>query len=289
MYEDAVEHPWLDPSLVAPSSPAASGDEVVQIASALLSAASGVPAADLVLQFRVALAAPGFSLGSGVAIPHVEVPEIRETLVAIVTTREPVRMASIDGQPPDVFLFVLARPDPKAHLLLLARLARLVQSRTFLGGLRAARTPEEVIALVDAAEQVHSTVAKPPATSPTPPSSSDVIVVITASGEKLVDAILLTLVEHGLEHAAVLEAQSVREAATHEVPLFASFRDVFGDPGGRRVLIVDAPSTTADEVVASVRELCDAHRSEHVSVSVVPVANVWRSGARASEETRGAH
>jgi mannitol/fructose-specific phosphotransferase system IIA component (Ntr-type) len=113
--------------LVAPFTHAASPADVVQAAASLLARASGVAAGELSRLFTEALGAPGFSLGSGVAIPHVELATVPETLVAIVTTRAPVPLPSIDGQAPDVFLFVLARPDPKAHLLLLARLARLVQ------------------------------------------------------------------------------------------------------------------------------------------------------------------
>src|SRR5690606_23604598 len=136
------------------------------------------------------------------------------------------------------------KPDPHAHLVLLAHWARLAQSRTFLDGLRRARTPDEVMALVCAAELRHA-----PVPAETKPVASHDLIVISVSGEKVVDALLIGLVDDGYEDACVIEAQSLREAATREVPLFAGFRDLFGDPGGRRVLLVDVEASRTDAVM----------------------------------------
>ena len=278
---------WLKPSLIVLRAPAPSAEAVVEAAVGVLAPAAGVEPAEVRTVFMNALQSEGFSLGRGVAIPHVELDGLDETLVCLVTTVAPVPVPSIDGVPPDVFLFVLSRRDPRGHLLLLAHLARLAQSRTFLGGLREARDADEVMELVRAVEERHDATSQvlPQAV----PATSHAVVLVSVSGEKLVDALLVALVERGLEHSCVVEAQSLRDAAAHEVPLFAGFRDIFGDPGGRRVLILEAPAEEATAVVSTVRHLCEEHDAEDASISVIPVQTRWRSTPAKRAEAPGAH
>lgn len=278
---------WLRASLVVPQVPAASRDPVVDAAVRVLAPASGLEPDTLRKILLGAFESEGFSLGKGVAIPHVEVEGLAETLVCLVTSREPVPLPSIDGIAPDVFLFVLSKRDPRGHLLLLAHLASLAQSRTFLSGLREARTADEVMALVDAAEQRHRVQRQAPLV--TTQAVARVLVIISVSGEKLVDAILLDLVDRGFQDACMLEAQSLRDAAANEVPLFAGFRDIFGDPGGRRLMMVEAASEDAPGILEAVQRSCEEHRSEDAAVSVVPVQTSWRAPRAERREARGAH
>lgn len=275
---------WLSPDLILLAQPAASRGPLVSLAARAIAGSIGADAAALEKMFGEALAGEGFSIGRGVAIPHIDLPNAARTVVCVVTTRAPVALPTIDATPPDVFLFVVARPDPKAHLLLLAHLARLAQSRTFVDGLRAARDSDEVVALVEAAEQRIS-VGTPFAAAP----SARVLVVLVASGESLVDAILMDLVDRGFEDGCILEAQSLREAATNEVPLFAGFRDIFGDPGGRRVILVEASSDQAEVIAGRVRRLCEDHRAPDVRLYVLPIHMQWRTAEPAAPEAPEGH
>ena len=276
---------WLRPELVLPGIAAASPKELVSAAAKALSATAGTDASTLERSFRATLETEGFSVGSGVAIPHVEVPDAEATCVCLITTLEPVALATIDGRRPDIFFFVAARRDPRKHLLLLAHLARLAQSTTFREGLRQATTTQAVLDLVDAAEERHAST-----TSPTPaPATSHVLIVVTLSGEKLADAILLDLVDRGYDDGCILEAQSLREAAAHEVPLFAGFRDIFGDPGGRRVLLVEAPADAVEVVVDAVRRLCDEDRAADARLYVIPLQMRWQTTPSARPAPSAGH
>ena len=236
--------------------------------------------------FAEVLRGEGFSIGGGVAIPHTEMEGLSETVVCLVTLRQALTLETVDGRSPDVFLFILSKPDPHDHLLLLAHLARLVQSRTLLDGLRRARTADEVVKLVRAAEQRHKGMQGPPTL---PASTSHALVVVSIGGEKLVDALLIDLVDQGFGDACVLEAQSLREAAAREVPLFAGFRDLFGDPGGRRVLILESPVDGTEAVIETVRRVSEEHRATDARVSVVPMQTRWVVPPAASGEPSGGY
>lgn len=265
----------------------ASVPALVTAATDALAPAAGLDAPTVSAALLQALRSEGYSLGRGVAIPHVEVDGLEETLVCLVTTREPVTLPSIDGVSPDIFVFVLSRRDPRTHLLLLAHLARLAQSRTFLAGLREASTAEEAMALVEAVEERQAVTGN--GMQQAVPATAHALVLVSVSGETLVDALLVALVDRGLDQSCVVEAQSLRDAAAHEVPLFAGFHDIFGDPAGRRLLILEAPAQEAPAIVSTIQQICEEHGSEDASVSVIPLQMRWRTAPVKRPEAPGGH
>jgi mannitol/fructose-specific phosphotransferase system IIA component (Ntr-type) len=276
-----VPQGWLSPSLILPRLSASGVPQLIAPVSARIGAAANIPAERVERAFEEAMQGEGFSVGRGVAIPHTELADLEQTFVCLVTLTEPLPARTLDGRAPDLFLFILSRPDPRAHLLLLAHLARLTQSRTLLEGLRRAKDADEILALVSAAELRHQFTQGPaPLAVPARPvAATEVLVLISASGEKLLDALLIELVDQGFADACVLEAQSLREAATREVPLFAGFRDLFGDPGGRRMLILEATSDRVERILGAVQRVCDEQRSTDARVSVLPVQTRWHPPA----------
>jgi mannitol/fructose-specific phosphotransferase system IIA component (Ntr-type) len=265
---------WLAPELVVLQLEATRVEDVVKAAADKLGSVEGRDGAAIEKAFLEVIVGEGFSLGSGVVIPHTEV-KADETLVCLVTTKEPLLLPTIDGRPPDIFIFILSKADPQSHLLLLAHLARLTQSRTLLEGLRRAHDPKEVVALVGAAELRHTAAVQ---RAKVGKDSPQVLVILSARGEQLIDALLIDLVDRGFPEANLLEAQSLREAATREVPIFAGFRDLFGDPGGRRVVLLEAPADRVEEIVGSVKRICEEHGGGDARISVVP-AETWHLGA----------
>jgi PTS system nitrogen regulatory IIA component len=268
--------------LVLPGLAARSAEDLVRAVAEALGRFSNVDRTSVERAFLEALRTEGFSVGRGVAIPHIEIESLTETRVCLATLRAPLRVTTIDGRPPDIFLFILSKPDPQAHLLLLAHLAHLTQSRTLLEGLRRAQRPDEAVALLRAAEMRHA--AKPQADVTLAPHA---LIIISVSGEKAVDALLIDLVDQGFGDACILEAQSLREAAAREVPLFAGFRDLFGDPGGRRMLVLETPSDRAGTVLEAVRRISKEYRAREARVSVIPVQTEWIVSAAPSDEAAG--
>lgn len=280
---------WLKPALTLPRLVVTTVDELLGAVAQTIAGASGIDAHRIIQSFREVLQSQGFSLGRGVAIPHADLGELTQTIVCLAVTERPLALPSLDHQPPDIFFFILARrDDPQFHLLLLAHVARLTQSKTLLDGLRQARTADEIMSLIQAAEIRHA-----PATAVTPlaaqPAATHALVMISIGGEKVVDALLVDLLGQGFDDACILEAQSLREAATREVPLFAGFRDIFGDPGGRRLLLFETPVDRVDEIISTLRKISGDLKAKDVRVSVVPVQTRWSLNAPASEEPPGSH
>ena len=97
----------------------------------------------------------------GIAIPHCRSAAVTEPTLAMARLRPPVSFGAFDG-PADVVFFIAA-PDgaDQLHLQLLSKLARSLIDEEFTAALRAARTPDDVVALVERAT------ADEPAAAPT--------------------------------------------------------------------------------------------------------------------------
>lgn len=260
-------------------------EALVSAVSAAISHAEQVPLEAVEAAFREAIRREGFSIGAGVALPHFELEGMTRARVCLATTSKPVVLPTIDGRQPDLFFFTLAPPDdPEGHLLLLARLARLSQSRTLLDGLRRSKGEEEAVQLLRAARQRHAPAGVP---APAVAAAAHALVLIVTVGEKVVDSLLVDLLDLGVEQATILEAQSLAEAMTREVPLFAGFRDIFGDPGGQRVILCEVAAARVNEIVDTVKRVCENERAKEARVSVLPLELRWTLTAPAPGTSSG--
>lgn len=93
------------------------------------------------------------ALGEGIAIPHAKTAAVSAPGLAAMTLPEGVDYDAPDGLP-TTLMFLIAAPDTKAdvHLEVLSRLSMLLMDPEFCDSLRAAKTPEEFLAVIDAAE-----------------------------------------------------------------------------------------------------------------------------------------
>ena len=93
------------------------------------------------------------ALGEGIAIPHAKTSAVSAPGLAAMTLPEGVDYDAPDGLP-TTLMFLIAAPDTKAdaHLEVLSRLSTLLMDPEFCDSLRAAKTPEEFLAVIDAAE-----------------------------------------------------------------------------------------------------------------------------------------
>lgn len=89
-------------------------------------------------------------VGDGIAIPHPilgrmpALPALRPTL-AVGIARRPIPWGSFDGRPVSL-VFLPVAPTETLHLLMLARLNRLLRRDAFLAAVRRARSPQAVVA-----------------------------------------------------------------------------------------------------------------------------------------------
>ncbi|WP_162011777.1 fructose-specific PTS transporter subunit EIIC [Streptococcus sp. S784/96/1] len=115
-------------------------------------------------------------LGDGIAMPHAKNIVVAEPAVLFAKSNKGVDYQSLDGQPTDLF-FMIAAPQGAndTHLAALAELSQYLLKEGFADSLRKAMTPEEVIAVFDAASEKSEA-----ETVVVPEEGQDFIVAVTA-------------------------------------------------------------------------------------------------------------
>ncbi|MCH6472168.1 PTS fructose transporter subunit IIABC [Sinomonas terrae] len=109
-------------------------------------AADGLFADAYAREQKTATGVPG-----GIAIPHCRSEAVQVPSLAMARLSQPVDFGAKDG-PADIVFFIAAPSGAdQEHLKLLAKLARSLIKKDFTASLRAARTPEDVVALVNEA------------------------------------------------------------------------------------------------------------------------------------------
>ena len=93
------------------------------------------------------------AVGDGIAIPHAKVAAVKKPGLAAMTVPGGVDWSAPDGQPADL-MFMIAAPEGEAntHLEMLANLSAMLMHADFANALRAAKTPEEFLKVIDDAE-----------------------------------------------------------------------------------------------------------------------------------------
>lgn len=93
------------------------------------------------------------AMGDGIAIPHAKTAAAKRAGLVAMTVPDGVDYEAPDGEPSDLF-FMIAAPEGanNVHLEVLSRLAEMLMDDDFTDNLRAAKTPEEFLKIVDEAE-----------------------------------------------------------------------------------------------------------------------------------------
>ena len=144
----------LKPEALAIGASASTRDEVIDQLVALHVAAGNVTDATAYKAGVLAREAEfSTAVGEGIAIPHAKVAAVAQAGLAAMTVPAGVDWNAPDEKPCDL-VFMIAAPEGKndLHLEMLAKLSALLMHEDFAAELRAAKTPEEFLAAIDAAE-----------------------------------------------------------------------------------------------------------------------------------------
>ena len=110
--------------------------------------AAGLTADAMEREGKAATGLPG-----GFAIPHCRSAAVSQASLAFARLSRPVDFGAKDGPSDLVFLIAAAADGDADHLKLLTQLARALIKKDFLASLRAAKSPDEIVALVTAVVQ----------------------------------------------------------------------------------------------------------------------------------------
>jgi mannitol/fructose-specific phosphotransferase system IIA component (Ntr-type) len=106
-------------------------------------------------------------VGDGVAIPHAAADGVPTPSIALGVAPGGVDFHALDGKPVHViFLLVGSRDSPDLQLKALARIARLTKHGVLVNSLRAARSPDEALAIIEREDSLDNELAPPAIPSP---------------------------------------------------------------------------------------------------------------------------
>jgi fructose-specific phosphotransferase system IIA component len=92
-------------------------------------------------------------IGRGVAVPHTKHPSVDRLIGAVGVSSEGVDFDSLDGEKVNLFFLLISPPDrPGDHLRALENVSRQLRNEQFCKFLKQAKTPEEILALLDEAD-----------------------------------------------------------------------------------------------------------------------------------------
>ena len=93
-------------------------------------------------------------IGEGIAIPHAKTDAVKTPSILFAKSVKGVDYESLDGQPAHLLFMIAASAGANnEHLETLSRLSSLLMDAKFRQDLMAAKTPEEVISIIDAKEK----------------------------------------------------------------------------------------------------------------------------------------
>ena len=92
-------------------------------------------------------------IGRGVAVPHTKHPSVDRLIGAVGVSTEGVDFDSLDGEKVNLFFLLISPPDrPGDHLRALENVSRQLRNESFCKFLKQAKTPEEILTLLDEAD-----------------------------------------------------------------------------------------------------------------------------------------
>ena len=207
----------------------------LQVAAGNVSDADGYKAGVLAREAEFSTA-----VGDGIAIPHAKVAAVAKAGLAAMTVPGGVDWNAPDDAPCDL-IFAIAAPEGEnnVHLEMLAKLSALLMHEDFAAELRAAKTPEEFLAAIDAAEADRDEAEAKKAEAAAAPKASDsewpVVLAITACPT-------------GIAHTYMAAENLEKKAAEMGIKLKAETQ---GSAGAKNILTVDEIAHCKGIVIAA--------------------------------------
>jgi nitrogen PTS system EIIA component len=141
---------------IIPDLQATSKEDAIRLMVSSLKSSGAIPEADeegiiSAILKREELGSTG--IGNGVAVPHTKHPSVDRLVATVALSKSGVDFASLDGE--DVFiLFLLVSPPdrPGDHLRGLENISRHLRNQTFCSFLRQSSTRDDIIELLDEAD-----------------------------------------------------------------------------------------------------------------------------------------
>ena len=132
-------------------------EEAIREIVGSLHAAGQVSEADLDSVIRAILGREELGstgIGQGVAVPHTRHPTVNRLVGTVALSKKGVDFAALDGDPVNIFFLLISPPNqPGDHLRALENISRHLKDERFVSFLRQAKTREQVVDVLNDADQ----------------------------------------------------------------------------------------------------------------------------------------
>lgn len=143
---------FLERERIVPDLRATEKSEVLEELASAVAADAGAPDKDTIVSVlldRERLGSTG--IGDGIAIPHGKLDKLDRVIAALGRSRGGIQFESLDGAPVHlVFLLLSPSDSASTHLMALARISRLLKSRSFREELLGAASRDEMFEIIAA-------------------------------------------------------------------------------------------------------------------------------------------
>ncbi|MFR5876843.1 MAG: fructose-specific PTS transporter subunit EIIC [Eubacterium sp.] len=92
------------------------------------------------------------AIGEGIAVPHAKSDSVKRAGLSAITVPDGVDYCAPDGKPSDILFMIAAPLDGDLHLEILSRLMVMLMETEFCAELRAAKTTDEFLSIIDKKE-----------------------------------------------------------------------------------------------------------------------------------------
>lgn len=199
------------------------------------------------------------AIGEGIAIPHAKTDAVSAPGLAAMTLPDGVDYDAPDEEPSDL-IFLIAAPNTKdnVHLEVLSRLSTLLMDDDFTDALRAAKTKEEFLQIIDQAEkekledEEEKNASAPEDASP-----------------KYPDILAVTACPTGIAHTYMAAESLEKKAAAMNLKLKAETQ---GSVGAKNVLTAEEIKHARGIIIAADKKV-DLDRFRGKPVLQVPVSD----------------
>lgn len=180
------------------------------------------------------------AVGDGIAIPHAKVAAVAKAGLAAMTVPGGVDWNAPDDAPCDL-IFAIAAPEGEnnVHLEMLAKLSALLMHEEFANKLRAAKTPAEFLAAIDAAEADRDAAEAAKAEAAAAPKTAD---------SEWPQILAITACPTGIAHTYMAAENLEKKAAEMGLTLKAETQ---GSAGAKNVLTADEIAHCKGIVIAA--------------------------------------
>ena len=214
------------------------------------------------------------AIGEGLAVPHAKTSAAKHPGLAAITVPDGVDYDAPDGQPATL-LFMIAAPEGAgdAHLEILSRLMVMLMDPDFGAALRAAKTPEEFLDIINKQEDAKYPEEEPKGVAPkkkvaavAATAAAGAAAAAAAAGPRVV---AVTACPTGIAHTYMAAESLEKKAAEMGIPIKV---ETNGSGGAKNVLTAEEIAG-ADGVIIAADKNVEMARFDGKPLVKVPVAD----------------